>query len=146
MRKSIYCCVSALVIAVAALGKSAHSQMAGDPVADGTDELSEITVTANRREENLGRHLSPVFSAVFRILAYSPLLKSIPQGAATTCYVATSPALANVSGVYFSDCNPKVPSPPGARWRHGRTASDGFGGAGQGLPLGRLLGPWSEQA
>jgi hypothetical protein len=26
-------------------------------------------------------------------------------------YVATSPALVNMSGVYFSDCNPKAPSP-----------------------------------
>jgi WW domain-containing oxidoreductase len=51
-----------------------------------------------------------VFGAVFRILSFSPLLKSIPQGSATTCYVATSPALAKVSGVYFSDCNPKAPS------------------------------------
>lgn len=32
--------------------------------------------------------------------------KSPEQGAATTCYVATSPALAQVSGEYFSDCNP----------------------------------------
>jgi NAD(P)-dependent dehydrogenase (short-subunit alcohol dehydrogenase family) len=32
--------------------------------------------------------------------------KSPAQGAATTCYVATSRALANVSGEYFADCNP----------------------------------------
>ncbi|XP_051149330.1 short-chain dehydrogenase TIC 32 B, chloroplastic-like [Andrographis paniculata] len=35
----------------------------------------------------------------------SKLLKTIPQAAATTCYVATDPRLANVSGRYFSDCN-----------------------------------------
>ncbi|CAM9002784.1 unnamed protein product [Rhodiola kirilowii] len=35
----------------------------------------------------------------------SKLLKTIPQAAATTCYVATHPRLANVSGKYFSDCN-----------------------------------------
>ncbi|KAJ0265638.1 hypothetical protein HA466_0018880 [Hirschfeldia incana] len=35
----------------------------------------------------------------------SKLLKSVPQAAATTCYVATSPRLRNVSGKYFSDCN-----------------------------------------
>ncbi len=28
------------------------------------------------------------------------------QGAATQCYVATSPQLAKVSGEYFQDCNP----------------------------------------
>ena len=32
-------------------------------------------------------------------------MKSIPEGAATTCYVATSPDLAGASGYYFSDCN-----------------------------------------
>lgn len=30
--------------------------------------------------------------------------KTIPQGAATQCYVATHPALSRVSGAYFSDC------------------------------------------
>lgn len=35
----------------------------------------------------------------------SKLLKSVPQAAATTCYVATTPRLRNVSGKYFSDCN-----------------------------------------
>ena len=59
---------------------------------------------------NLGRHLSPVFGVMFRLLAISPMFKSIPQGAATTCYVATAPSLATTSGIYFSDCNPKVPS------------------------------------
>jgi len=31
--------------------------------------------------------------------------KTIEEGAATTCYVATAPALGNVSGRYFEDCN-----------------------------------------
>ncbi|RWR87625.1 short-chain dehydrogenase TIC 32, chloroplastic-like protein [Cinnamomum micranthum f. kanehirae] len=35
----------------------------------------------------------------------SKLLKTIPQAAATTCYVATHPRLVGVSGKYFSDCN-----------------------------------------
>lgn len=34
----------------------------------------------------------------------SKLLKTIPQAAATTCYVATHPRLLNVSGKYFADC------------------------------------------
>ena len=38
---------------------------------------------------------------------FGPLVaKSVEQGAATQCYVATSPALAGVSGAYFEDCNP----------------------------------------
>ncbi len=32
-------------------------------------------------------------------------LKTIPEGAATTCYVATNPALVDVRGFYFVDCN-----------------------------------------
>ena len=35
--------------------------------------------------------------------------KNIPQGAATTCYVATYPELADVSGLYFDDCNAVAP-------------------------------------
>ncbi|XAR55176.1 Very-long-chain 3-oxoacyl-CoA reductase [Bertholletia excelsa] len=42
-------------------------------------------------------------------LAYK-FVKTIPQAAATTCYVATHPRLANVSGKYFEDCN-EVASP-----------------------------------
>lgn len=38
-------------------------------------------------------------------LLASKLLKTIPQAAATTCYVATHQRLLNVSGKYFSDCN-----------------------------------------
>jgi WW domain-containing oxidoreductase len=32
-------------------------------------------------------------------------LKSIPEGAATQCYVAAHPAVAQVTGEYFADCN-----------------------------------------
>ena len=38
------------------------------------------------------------------------ILKTVEQGAATTCYVASYPSLAKVSGYYFSDCNPEEPS------------------------------------
>ncbi|KAJ4776600.1 NAD(P)-binding Rossmann-fold superfamily protein [Rhynchospora pubera] len=40
----------------------------------------------------------------------SKLLKTIPQAASTTCYVAVHPALAGVSGKYFSDCNESTTS------------------------------------
>jgi NAD(P)-dependent dehydrogenase (short-subunit alcohol dehydrogenase family) len=36
---------------------------------------------------------------------------SVEQGAATSCYVATAPALANVSGYFFQACNPIIPRP-----------------------------------
>ena len=40
----------------------------------------------------------------------NPRFKTIPQGAATQCYVATSPILDGVTGYYFDNCNPAVPS------------------------------------
>jgi NAD(P)-dependent dehydrogenase (short-subunit alcohol dehydrogenase family) len=36
--------------------------------------------------------------------------RTVEQGAATSCYVATHPGLDGVSGYYFSDCNAAVPS------------------------------------
>uniref|UniRef100_A0A2P2IVL3 Short-chain dehydrogenase TIC 32ic-like n=1 Tax=Rhizophora mucronata TaxID=61149 RepID=A0A2P2IVL3_RHIMU len=39
------------------------------------------------------------------LVTASKLLKTIPQAASTTCYVATHPRLVNVSGKYFADCN-----------------------------------------
>ncbi|MGB3739573.1 MAG: SDR family NAD(P)-dependent oxidoreductase [Pontixanthobacter sp.] len=37
--------------------------------------------------------------------ADGPKLKSIPQGAATTCYAATAPDLAGKGGIYLEDCH-----------------------------------------
>ena len=53
---------------------------------------------------NLGRHMNVVARTVFG--AVGPLvLKTIPQGAATQCYVAVHPGAAAVSGEFFADCN-----------------------------------------
>ena len=38
-----------------------------------------------------------------------PFMKSVPCGAATTVYAATSPAYQNRGGLYFSDCKEKKP-------------------------------------
>lgn len=38
------------------------------------------------------------------------MLKDLAEGASTSCYVATSPNLAGISGYYFVDCNPLEPS------------------------------------
>ena len=53
---------------------------------------------------NLGRHMNPVVRGVLAV-AEPLVLKSIPQGAATQCYVATHRDAAAVSGKYWSDCN-----------------------------------------
>ena len=52
----------------------------------------------------LSRHMNPVGTFLFGALG-SLALKSVPQGAATEVYVATNPALAEVSGKYFANCN-----------------------------------------
>ncbi|KAL9237435.1 hypothetical protein vseg_011983 [Gypsophila vaccaria] len=51
----------------------------------------------------LFRH-SSFFDGLFRKIGQY-VLKSIPQGAATTCYVALHPQVNGVSGEYFSNCN-----------------------------------------
>lgn len=56
---------------------------------------------------NLGRHM-PAWKPLLLKTIGRVFTKTIPQGAATTCYVATAPALADVSGYFFEDCNPIV--------------------------------------
>lgn len=53
---------------------------------------------------NLTRHMN-VFARVGFPIAGAIALKSIPEGAATQCYVASHPSLATVSGEYFADSN-----------------------------------------
>ncbi len=54
-------------------------------------------------QTNLGRDNRSLLMPLVGLLA-KPFMKSIPQGAATQCYVATHPDLDGVSGEYFSDC------------------------------------------
>jgi NAD(P)-dependent dehydrogenase (short-subunit alcohol dehydrogenase family) len=58
---------------------------------------------------NLGRSF-PKWQQVAASLIGWAFMKSVGAGAATTCYVASDPALADVSGYYFADCNPEVPT------------------------------------
>ena len=53
---------------------------------------------------NLSRHMN-VFARVVFPLGSAIALKSVPEGAATQCYVASHPSLATVSGEYFADSN-----------------------------------------
>lgn len=57
----------------------------------------------------LTRHLKPFMRAAWA-MASPLLLKSVAQGAATQCYVATHPSVAGLSGQYFADCNVALPS------------------------------------
>lgn len=54
---------------------------------------------------NLFRHLNPFVRATLGTIAEQLVFKSIPQGAATACYLAVHPAAAMITGAYFSHCN-----------------------------------------
>jgi NAD(P)-dependent dehydrogenase (short-subunit alcohol dehydrogenase family) len=58
---------------------------------------------------NLVRHFPAWQKIAGRLIGWT-FMKSIEAGAATQCYVATNPVLADVSGYYFSDCNPLQPT------------------------------------
>lgn len=53
---------------------------------------------------NLSRHMSTAVKLLVPV-ANAVALKTVPEGAATQCYVATHPSLRDVSGEYFADCN-----------------------------------------
>ncbi len=53
---------------------------------------------------NIARNVSPILRAGFGLLTRLSG-KTIEEGAATSCYVATSPRLGATSGEYFEDCN-----------------------------------------
>lgn len=53
---------------------------------------------------NLSRHMGLIATLGYPI-ANAIALKSVAEGAATQCYVATNPNIAQVSGEYFADCN-----------------------------------------
>lgn len=53
---------------------------------------------------NLSRNIPPPLMFVARS-ALSLFTKTVEQGAATQCFVATHPSLETVSGAYFADCN-----------------------------------------
>jgi NAD(P)-dependent dehydrogenase (short-subunit alcohol dehydrogenase family) len=57
---------------------------------------------------DLTRNLPGAVASAWTALS-TALLKSIPQGAATQCYVACHPDVAGVSGKYFADCNVAEP-------------------------------------
>ena len=54
-------------------------------------------------DTNLARHI-PERDAMYARLSKQVRLKTVEQGAATQCLVATRPELAGVGGLYFSDC------------------------------------------
>ncbi|XP_049933024.1 short-chain dehydrogenase TIC 32, chloroplastic-like isoform X6 [Nymphaea colorata] len=53
------------------------------------------------------KNIAPLAPLIFIL---RPFLKTVQQGAATTCYLALHPNMEGVSGKYFSDCNEDQPS------------------------------------
>lgn len=53
----------------------------------------------------IDRNMSRFKQAGFRAITALGYGKSVEEGAATTCFVATSPLLGSTSGEYFEDCN-----------------------------------------
>lgn len=75
--------------------------------------LAGTAVTSNSLhpgyvDTQLFRHY-PLSLNGFRGLLSARKKVPVERGAATSCYLATAPALASVSGHYFRDCNPVVP-------------------------------------
>lgn len=72
--------------------------------------LNDTSTTSNALRPgviptNLGRHM-PAWKPLVLNTVGKVFTKTIPQGAATTVYVATAPALHRTSGRFFEDCNP----------------------------------------
>ena len=58
---------------------------------------------------DLARHMSPVIAMAMKVLR--PIaFKTIAQGAATQCYAAVHPDVAEFNGAYFKDCAPAQPT------------------------------------
>nr|XP_019710292.1 short-chain dehydrogenase TIC 32, chloroplastic isoform X2 [Elaeis guineensis] len=60
-----------------------------------------LIVTALWRHSFLLMRILKLFTGIF--------WKNVPQGAATTCYVALHPSIKGVTGKYFFDCNEEKP-------------------------------------
>jgi NAD(P)-dependent dehydrogenase (short-subunit alcohol dehydrogenase family) len=60
---------------------------------------------------NLSRNMgeSALRTAIFYGIGGALFMKSIPQGAATECFVAVNPGAAGFTGLYISNCNPTAP-------------------------------------
>ncbi len=86
-----------------------QSKLANVLFANGLNQRLGHGATANSLHPgvigtNLGRHMNPLLAGVMGLFMV-PFSKSVAQGAATQCYVATSADLAGVAGKYFADCH-----------------------------------------
>jgi NAD(P)-dependent dehydrogenase (short-subunit alcohol dehydrogenase family) len=78
--------------------------------------LKDTAVTSNSLlpgviMTNLGRHMPSWKLTLSKLIGWT-FMRSVEQGVATSCYVATNPKLVKVSGHMFFNCNPITPEGP----------------------------------
>ena len=61
-------------------------------------------------QTNLGRHMKGPFAMILGLFMF-PFMSTVPQGAATSCFLAASPEAAGFSGEYFTNCRPAKTNP-----------------------------------
>ena len=79
------------------------------------DRLKGSTATANAVDPGMvdtriNRNFGPFMMFIAKTIGPF-FFKTVPEGASTTCYAATHPDLAQVSGHYFVDCGATEPGP-----------------------------------
>lgn len=83
-------------------------------LANGLHSLELARRLKDTRATSNCAHPGSVATNIFRSAERRPnpnrYMKNLAEGAATQCYVATHPSLADVSGYYFADCNPEEPT------------------------------------
>ncbi|GMH28119.1 hypothetical protein Nepgr_029962 [Nepenthes gracilis] len=80
-----------------------HANELARRIKDDGAEITANSIHPGAIVTNLFRHSHILNGAILTIGKF--FLKNIPQGAATTCYVALHPQVKGVSGEYFKDCN-----------------------------------------
>jgi WW domain-containing oxidoreductase len=76
----------------------------------GTGSQTANTLHPGVIATGITRSIPAIVQTAMRMAA--PLILKTPaQGAATQCYLATSPAVAQVTGAYYADCNPSETTP-----------------------------------
>jgi NAD(P)-dependent dehydrogenase (short-subunit alcohol dehydrogenase family) len=94
-------------------GKGWERQAYGhSKLANGLFSLELSKRLAGTRATSNSLHPGVVATNIMRNLNFRPgagggfQMETPAQGAATSCYLASNPALAHVTGLYFADCNP----------------------------------------
>ncbi|KAG9143418.1 hypothetical protein Leryth_026837 [Lithospermum erythrorhizon] len=89
-----------------------HANELARSLKEGGENITANSLHPGSITTNLFRHMG-IFDGVISSVG-KLVLKSVPQGASTTCYVALHPQVAGVSGKYFMDNNVATPTAQGS--------------------------------